>query len=186
MAPGSSAARPAASAAPRAANRLWKEDVELHLEATEQLHYEMRVMREMLHAALQQVSPTSGHDAVVSASADRQVAASSSAAPVAPSSHPVVQPAVAVGRKAAPHAAPAPALSTSWQTDNHRACSARQAATSVAPEPVPSSSRHDTGMVDPSWPTTDSLKETSIDLPVPGVQLCATYFVPSCTCAGEN
>ena len=132
VAPGSSAARPAASAAPRAANRLWEADVELRLEATEQLHHEMRVMREMLHAALQQVSPTSGHDAVVSASVDRQVAASSSAAPVAPSSRPVVQPAAAVGRKAAPHAAPAPVLSTSGQTDIHRASSARQAATFVA------------------------------------------------------
>ena len=39
----------------------------------------------------------------------------------------------------------------------------------MAPEPVSSSSRQDAGMVDPPWPTTDSLMETSTDLPVPGI-----------------
>ena len=39
----------------------------------------------------------------------------------------------------------------------------------MALEPVPSSSRQDAGMVDPPWPTTDSLMETSTDLPVPGI-----------------
>ena len=58
-------------------------------------------------------------------------------------------------------AAPAPVPSTSGQANVHSSSSARQAATSVAPEPVPSSSRQDTGMVDPPWPTTDRLMETS-------------------------
>ena len=73
-APGSSAAPPAAPAAPRAATRLWEADEERRLEATEQLHHGMHVMREMLRVALQQVSPTNGHDAVAAASVDRQVA----------------------------------------------------------------------------------------------------------------
>ena len=63
--------------------------------------------------------------------------------------------------------APAPVPSTSGQADIHSASSARQAAASVAPEPVPSSNHQDTGMVDPPWPTTDRLMETSTDLPVP-------------------
>ena len=73
-APGSSAAPPAAPAAPRTATRLWEADEERRLEATEQLHHGMHVMREMLRVALQQVSPTNGHDAVAAASVDRQVA----------------------------------------------------------------------------------------------------------------
>ena len=87
---------------------------------------------------------------------------------MAPSSHPVVRPAFAVGRQVVAPAAPAPVPSTSGQADVHSSSSARQAATSVAPEPVPSSSRQDTGMVDPPWPTTDRLMETSTDLPVTG------------------
>ena len=63
--------------------------------------------------------------------------------------------------------APAPVPSTSGQAEIHSASSARQAATSVAPEPVPLSNHQDTGMVDPPWPTTDRLMETSTDLPVP-------------------
>ena len=165
-APGSSAAPPAAPAAPRAATRLWEADVERRLEATEQIHHEMRVMREMLRVALQQVSPTCDHDAVASASVDRQVAASSV---MNPSSHPVVRPASAVDRQVVAPAAPAPVPSTRGQTGIHSASSARKAATSVAPEPVPSSSRQDTGLVDPPWPTTDRLMETSTDIPVPGI-----------------
>ena len=87
---------------------------------------------------------------------------------MAPSSHPVVRPAFAVGRQVVALAAPALVPSTSGQADVHSSSSARQAATSVAPEPVPSSSRQDTGMVDPPWPTTDRLMETSTDLPVTG------------------
>ena len=87
---------------------------------------------------------------------------------MAPTSHPVVRPAFAVGRQVVAPAAPALVPSTSGQADVHSSSSARQAATSVAPEPVPSSSRQDTGMVDPPWPTTDRLMETSTDLPVTG------------------
>ena len=134
-------------------------------------------MREMLRVALQQVSPTSSHDAVASASVDRQVAASSA---VTPSSHPVVRPPIAVGRQVVAPAAPAPVPSTSGQADIHSASSARQAATSVAPEPVPSSSRQDTGMVDPPWPTTDRLMETPTDLPVPGI-VDALNILPGAT-----
>ena len=176
-APGSSAAPPAAPVAPRAATHLWEADVERRLEATEQLHHEMRVMREMLRVALQQVNPTSDHDAVASASVDRQVAASSA---VTPLSHPVVRPASAVGRQVVAPAAPAPVPSTSGQVDILSASSARQAATSVAPEPVPSSSRQDTGMVDHPWPTTDRLMETSTDLPVPGI-VDALNILPGAT-----
>ena len=129
--------------------------MERRLEATEQLYHEMR---EMLRVALQQVSPTSGHDAVASASVDRQVAVSSA---VIPSSHLVVRPASAVGHQVVAPAAPAPVPSTSGQANIHSVSSARQAATFVAPEPVPSSSRQDTGMVDPPWPTTDRFMETS-------------------------
>ena len=64
-APGSSAAPPAAPAAPRAATRLWEADVERRLEATEQLHHEMRVMREMLRVALQQSDARSRRDCVI-------------------------------------------------------------------------------------------------------------------------
>ena len=110
-----------------------------------------------------------GQDAVASASVDRQVAASSFAAPVASSSHPVVQPAAAVCCQAAPPDAPAPVPSTSGQANIHSASGARKVATSVAPEPVPSSSRQDAGMVDPPWPSTDSLMETSTDLPILGI-----------------
>ena len=110
-----------------------------------------------------------GQDAVASASVDRQVAASSFAAPVASSSRPVVQPAAAVGCQAAPPDAPAPVSSTGGQADIHSASGARKVATSVAPEPVPSSSRQDAGMVDPPWPSTDSLMETSTDLPILGI-----------------
>ena len=59
-------------------------------------------MREMLRAALQQVSATSGQGAVASASVDLQVAASSFVAHVASLSCPVVQPAAAVGHQVPP------------------------------------------------------------------------------------
>ena len=77
-------------------------------------------------------------------------------------------------------AAPAPVPSTSWETGIHSASSARQAATSVAHEPVPSSSRQDTGMVEPPWPTIDHLMETSTDLPVPGI-VDALNILPGAT-----
>ena len=67
---------------------------------------------------------------------------------MAPSSYPIVRPAFAVGRQVVAPAAPAPMPLTSGQANVHSS-SARQAATSVAPEPVPSSSRQDTGVVDP-------------------------------------
>ena len=82
--------------------------------------------------------------------------------------HRVVRPAFAVGRQVVAPAAPAHVPSTSGQADVHSSSSVHQAATSVTPEPVPSSSRQDTGMVDPPWPTTDRLMETSTDLSVTG------------------
>ena len=45
-------------------------------------------MRELSRVALQLVNPTSGHDAVASASVDRQVAASSVVTPIESSGHP--------------------------------------------------------------------------------------------------
>ena len=138
-------------------------------------------MRGMLRVALQHVSPTSGYDAVASASVDRQVAASFA---VTPSSHPVVRPASVVGHQVVAPAAPALVPSTSGQADIHSASSARQAATSVAAE-LPSSSRQDTGMVDPPWPTTDRLMETSTDLPVPGI-VDALNILPGATQEGVS
>ena len=69
---------------------------------------------------------------------------------------------------------------SSGQADIHSVPSARQAATSVAHEPMPSSSRQETGMVEPPWPTTDHLMDTSTDLPVPGI-VDALNILPGAT-----